>query len=305
MTASSATPQTLRLDFVCGDLRLEVACEPARAPRTFAALGATLPLDVDLHCPKIAGSHIYWHAPFLADVEGAIDVMDAAPGAFIYWPERQFLELVYAPLQAETAAVTWLGHAVGDIAGLKALGEGLRRSHGRRRTTARLSAPEFAPTTPAEKPGVPTEIVATRKALWARRPADIAGLLASRALMHPAGPLFMAESEARILHEFLWRLRGREQGAGRFAANIAALKAADRLEGFCHLGLCGGAVRRLAAAFLDTSIPFAPLLEEAVLTAGRIAASLDLEIPWHDVNVATRNALDARDGQDAAVEIVT
>ena len=80
-----------------------------QATRTRAALLASLPLRLQLHTPKIAGSHIYWHAPFVEDVEGATHVLDAQAGAFIYWPVRQFLEITFAPLQAENAQITVLG----------------------------------------------------------------------------------------------------------------------------------------------------------------------------------------------------
>ena len=80
------------------------------AVRTQRALLNALPLPLQLHTPKIAGSHIYWHAPFVEDVEGATHVLSAAPGAFVYWPVRQFLEITFAPLQAENAEITVLGH---------------------------------------------------------------------------------------------------------------------------------------------------------------------------------------------------
>lgn len=96
------------------------------APRTLAALGRILPFGLQLHTPKIAGAHIYWHAPMVEEVEGGIAVLDAPPGAFIYWPVRQFLEITYAPLQAETAAVTVLGQLDGPVERIAELAQRLR-----------------------------------------------------------------------------------------------------------------------------------------------------------------------------------
>lgn len=47
------------------------------AERTRSAMLRSLPQALQLHTPKIAGSHIYWHAPFVEDVEGATHVLDA------------------------------------------------------------------------------------------------------------------------------------------------------------------------------------------------------------------------------------
>ena len=52
-----------------GDTRLRIALDADRAPRTAAALLASLPAEIDLHCAKIAGNHILWHAPFVVDAE--------------------------------------------------------------------------------------------------------------------------------------------------------------------------------------------------------------------------------------------
>lgn len=282
-----------------------VVCDPAGAPRTSAALAACLPMPLQLHTPKIAGSHVYWHAPFVEAAEGAIDVLAAPPGAFIYWPTRQFLELVFAPLQAETAEITVLGHITSGLDELVALGAALRRDHGRRRFEGRLVAEGSAAAPRPVDPTLPVDLVDRRRALWAAAPAEIGDLVASRAVMHPAGPLFMAESELRCLHETLWWIRTRVGDDGeepsRHAAALAGERTGGRIRDFCHLVESGRLLLDLAAAFQRRDVAFAPLLDEAILIAGRLGAWLDLEIPWFDVNEAMRAAFDGAPRRPTAV----
>lgn len=294
----------MKFDLHIGDERWRIACDTTRAPRTLAALSATLPAALQLHTPKIAGQHIYWHAPFVEDAEGGVDVMEARPGAFLYWPARQFLELIFAPLQAETAEVTLLGHIEGGLPQLQVLGLRLRELHGRKLFAGSLQSVD-ADGRPAVPPSqVPAELVALRQKLWNGCPGDIAPMLASRATMHPAGPLFLAESEARILHELLWWVRnGLATEEPRISRRIAALacnKAGTRLRDFCHLGESAAVIFALEAAFGREDIPLAALTDEAILCAGRLAAWLDLRIPWSAVNEAARSALD-----EAAAESAT
>ncbi len=264
------------------------------APRTLAALVAALPMTLQLHTPKIAGSHIFWHAPFVEDVEGSTHVLDAKAGAFIYWPVRQFLEITFAPLQAETAHVTVLGHLDAPVEGIAALAAVLKRDQGRRILSGSLSATTQTAPIPAPT-RLPQDIVSARKALWAEMPQDIAGITASRAIMHPAGPVFMAESEARVLHELLWWLRSaigrRDEAVLRQSAAIALDKTATRLRDFCHLDTTPALLFRLATA-MEEPHDFSVLIDEAILAAGRIGAWIDLLIPWNDLNEAFRTAID-------------
>lgn len=291
----------MKLDFLVDDVRLQISCDLARAPRTLAALAATLPAALQLHTPKIAGQHIYWHAPFVEGAEGGVDVMEARPGAFLYWPARQFLELIFAPLQAETAEVTLLGHIDGGLAELQALGLRLRELHGCRLFSGQLSRADGAEAPATCPTPIPAELVTLRQELWSRCPRDIASMLASRATMHPAGPLFLAESEARILHELLWWVRSglakEDATVSRRVATLACNKAGTRLRDFCHLGESAAGVFALENAFRRDDIPLGVLTDEAILCAGRLAAWLDLSIPWSAVNEAVVSALDARTGQ--------
>jgi hypothetical protein len=43
---------------------------------------------------------------------------------------------------------------------------------------------------------------------------------------------------------------------------------------------------------IDEQVPVRDLLEEAILVAGRLAAWIDLLIPWNDLNESFRTALD-------------
>ena len=61
----------MKLDFFAGNESWRIACDTARAPRTLRSLASTLPAPLQLHTPKIAGQHIYWHAPFVEDAEVA------------------------------------------------------------------------------------------------------------------------------------------------------------------------------------------------------------------------------------------
>jgi len=287
----------MKLDFLVDGERWRIACDVARAPRTLKAVASALPADLQLHTPKIAGQHLYWHAPFVEDAEGGVDVMQAPPGAFLYWPARQFLELTFAPLQAETATVTLLGQIEGGLPALQALGLRLREGHGVRAFDGRLVLADGEPV-PAASPApcLPEALVARRKALWRASPRDIEGMLASRAIMHPSGPLFLAESEARILQELLWWVRGglasEEPRISRSIAALACNKAGTRLRDFCHLGESAEIVFALETAFRQEEVELSALVDEAILCAGRLAAWLDLRIPWSAVNGAVRAALD-------------
>ncbi|WLS05819.1 hypothetical protein [Shinella oryzae] len=265
------------------------------ATRTRAALLASLPLRLQLHTPKIAGSHIYWHAPFVEDVEGATHVLDAQAGAFIYWPVRQFLEITFAPLQAENAQITVLGQLDAPVDGIAELAATLKNEQGHRIIEGTLALADGEATGAAALPQLPDDLVSRRKALWHAMPEDIARLTVSRAIMHPAGPVFAAEAEARVLHELLWWIRAGQprydDAVLRQTMAITLDKTATRLRDFCHMDETPALLFALRDA-AQTDVPLAALVDEAILVAGRIGAWLDLLIPWNDLNEAFRAALD-------------
>lgn len=265
------------------------------ATRTRAALLASLPLRLQLHTPKIAGSHIYWHAPFVEDVEGATHVLDAQAGAFIYWPVRQFLEITFAPLQAENAQITVLGQLDAPVDGIAELAATLKNEQGHRIIEGTLALADGEATGAIALPQLPDDLVSRRKALWHAMPEDIARLTVSRAIMHPAGPVFAAEAEARVLHELLWWIRAGQprydDAVLRQTMAITLDKTATRLRDFCHMDETPALLFALRDA-TQTDVPLAALVDEAILVAGRIGAWLDLLIPWNDLNEAFRAALD-------------
>lgn len=287
----------MNLEFESGGERWSISCDKAKAPRTLACLAACLPLPLQLHTPKIAGNHIYWHVPFVTEVEGGTEVVQTPPGAFIYWPVRQFLEITFAPLQAETATVTVLGQLDGPVDGIARLAARLRKDQGRQLFTGMLSLARTS-ASPAPSPKtllIPIELHVARLNLWAACPEDVQKLTQSRGIMHPAGPVLMAESEARILHENLWWIRERraagEIAALRYAATLALNRAATRLHDFCHLTSSAKILFDLETAIGSDPALFEPLLDEAILCSGRLAAWIDLQIPWNAINEEFRASL--------------
>lgn len=276
---------------------LALRCTPERAPVTLAHLLRVLPQRIDLHCAKIAGSHIYWPAPFVAEPEGVQDVMRMAAGAFFYWPERQMLELAYAPLQPEAASVTPLGVCEGELALLRRIGERVAAEQGVRPIFATLRAEHPPPSAPA-RPGASdlAPLRQRREALWRAIPGELAALMASRAMMHPAGPLMFAESEMRGLHEMLWwfyqRWRAGRDAVWRRAAAMAAEKAATRLAGFCRMPGSAATLQALQTALLDPDADGDFAFIEGILIAGRLSGWLDLLVPWRRINETVREAAD-------------
>lgn len=288
----------MRLRLTIHDQNYDITCDEARAPRTLARLAGCLPYPLQLHTPKIAGSHIYWDGPFVEDAEGGVDIHSAKPGAFLYWPVRQFVEIIYAPLQAETASVTLLGHYDGPVERIEEMAKRLREQQGVRLFDGQLSILDLGGITPTESvndASLPAGLIAARDRVWASCPSDISQLRDSRALMHPAGPVFLAESEARVLHEMGWWLRERlatdDERDLRYSGALTVNKCATRLRDFCHMSTTANALFELEAAYKNAEVKLAPLVELHILLAGRIAAWCDLLIPWNPVNEAFREAM--------------
>lgn len=284
-----------RLTLSTADVTLPILLETDRAPRIAAALLASLPARIDLHCAKIAGNHILWHAPFVVDAEATGDVMQVPPGGFLYWPERQFLELVFDALQAESAQVTLLGRLESGIEDLRALGRRVQARQGHELLLADLLSRDTLPSVmPMPAHPALAELVAARQAIWQAPPAGIAAMMARRGVMLPTGPLVYAEGYARHLHETLWRLRGiARTGDGTFAvraAGEALALAVARIAGFCHLPEAGAVLERIAGLLRARPDLATAILDEAILYTGRLAAWLDGRIAWNDLTEATRAA---------------
>ncbi|QKV20030.1 hypothetical protein [Oricola thermophila] len=287
----------------------EIALDHSRCPRTLAKVIEALPARVDIHCAKIAGSHIMWPVPFIEGVEEASDVLDMPAGSFFFWPERQYLEITYAPLQAETAAVNYLGKLRGDVEWLRDYAERQRRGHGGEIFTADVYLKGGArPAEPDAAAYVETEIAAGSPALkqvraarldaWAGETADVRALLARRGLNIPFGPLVMAEGELRKAHELLWRLwNAGESLSDAQKCDIARFTieaAITRVGGFCHMNDTAAILEKLIECF-DGADPVADVLAEGVLFTGRVAAWLDLYIQWWPFNEVTLDTLGKTD----------
>lgn len=288
-----------RLELTLDALHLTLRLDRPEPTRTRRALLAALPCPVDLHTARIAGRHLLWHAPFAVPLEAAEAVTELPPGTFLYWPDRQLLELLYGPLQAERASVTVLGRLDGPIEPLAALGARILLEQGRRPFRGRLALVEGEP--PAVPPGAPDRpalaaLRVAREALWTAPPAELDRLLARRGLILPAGPLLMAESEARKLQELLWALLPLAQrdpaSTGPAAATLLA-QAEARLADLCGLVESARILGQGRAALAVEPDLAAALLEELVLVAGRLAGWLDERIPWDALNHAVVGAADA------------
>ena len=287
------------LVFKADGVEREIEVDGRQAPETLRKVLGALPATIDIHCAKIAGSHIMWPVPFVQAVEKACDVLSMPPGSFFFWPERQYLEITYDALQAEAAAVSYLGRLKGDVGWLREYADKQRRGQGSSIYTAEfflrdgpLNPPE--PREPAN--GDPwTRLRSARAAAWFEEPGDVAMLLARRGLNIPFGPLSMAEGELRKLHELLWRLWN--EGSARSdvdkvaIARFAIEAAITRVAGFCHMTAAGSVLEDGLRCLADADRPLAETLEELVLYVGRMAAWLDLHICWWPINELTLETL--------------
>ncbi|SCW66921.1 hypothetical protein [Ancylobacter rudongensis] len=290
------------LSFNLDGIAHEIELYPDLAPVTIGKVIASLPAALDIHCAKIAGQHIFWHAPVVADIEKPADILTLPAGTFLYWPERQFLELIYGDLQAEKAQVSVLGRLTGDLGWLKDFGRRVVENHGQEPLLAQLAANEDAlalalPEKSFTSPGL-NALRAARKAMWQAPPEEMYALLRREGMMIPYGPLAMAEGELRKLHELIWRLRSPSYGIGTaerasvLSFLINAFNA--RIDGFCAMHATGKVLDD-AKALLSAPDDIDDVIEELVLFTGRAAAWLDTFIPWNALNEATRTALARQD----------
>jgi hypothetical protein len=275
------------------------------APGVVGRLKEALPAKIDIHCAKIAGKHIFWHAPFVCDLESERDVVSLPAGTFLYWPERQFLELIYGELQAEKAKVSVLGQLRGDLEWLRQLGRELVAQQGHRVVWASLTLDPDEPVPTdclypetfleAQVPGQPLAILRhASKTAWQEEPEYVAALLQRKGVMLPYGPLAMAEGEFRKLQELLWRLheaRRLENSAARTQTAVFLLDAfVSRIDGLCGLHESGAVLCAAADALRRNPVEAPEIIQDLILYCGRIAAWLDLHIPWNALNESVRAA---------------
>jgi len=287
-----------RLIFRCEGGDHPIALAPESAPRTLAALKAWLPAEVTIHCAKIAGCHIYWPTPILETLERGTDVHALPPGAFLYYPDRQYMELTYDALQAETAAVTLLGHLTEPLDWLRAFADTQRREHGQTMFTARLFFPGqdsgAAPPLPVveESDSAFAHLRAGRHRAWAEEPAELRALLARDGLNIPFGPLATAEGEFRRTQELLWRLwrntAGHDDPTRATVAREVLDLTLDRVVGYCHLTEAGAVLRAGRESLDEPDAPLDDAFREIITYCGRMSAWLDLHIPWWHTNEIVR-----------------
>lgn len=144
----------------------------------------------------------------------------------------------------------------------------------------------------------PSLLRRARQAAWQQEPGCLRALAARRGIMLPYGPLAMAEGEFRKLQELLWALLN--QQAPEPQANVQTT-AHFLIQAFLGriVGLCGleesGHILRLSARLLDADPSSArTVVEETILYCGRMAAWLDLAIPWYRLNDAVLQGQSAR-----------
>lgn len=286
-----------RLIFACDGTEHPIALTAEFAPKTVAALRRWVPAEITLHCAKIAGSHVYWPTPILETLERGSNIHTLPAGAFLYYPDRQYMEITYAPLQAETALVSNLGIFEGDLGWLRQFAEFQRQQQGRRVFTARLYVPGHreapAAAQPAPEEDSPLErIRAERRRVWHAEPQELEAFIMRDGLNIPFGPLITAEGEFRRTQELLWRLWRNQDGdvdavRVRIAREVLDLALA-RVVGYCQLSEAGAVLKVGRDGLLTPGAPVTDLLAELTIYCGRMAGWLDLHIPWWEANEITR-----------------
>jgi len=111
------------------------------APVTCEAIQALLPYEADLHYAKIAGEEILFGVPLMLPLEHRQEVHGLPAGSVVYWPNRQVFCLYYGAPQEEAATVTVFAHVVGNLEGLRRVGEGVRLRQGASVRVERMDEP--------------------------------------------------------------------------------------------------------------------------------------------------------------------
>ncbi len=286
------------LIFSCEGRDHEIALIDAPGSETLRQLKAWLPAEITIHCAKIAGCHIYWPSPILAALESATDIHKLPPGSFLYYPDRQYLEIVYDSLQAETAAVTYLGQLQGPINWLKKYARRQRKEAGSKVFTANLRLKNTTPAIPAPLPkgdNAWARIQYTRRAVWQAEPDEIARLLANKGHNIPFGPMATADGYYRCVQESLWQLwikPDRFSDQARRAAAINALELGiSRIGHYCHLNDSEIFLHDAIACVEAGEVPLQDLFAEVILYCSRMSNWIDTHIPWFPANELTKKTL--------------
>ncbi len=290
------------LIFTCEGQDHEIELIDRAGSSTLAQLSAWLPATTTIHCAKIAGCHVYWPSPILADLEEGTDIHRLPPGSFLYYPDRQYLEIIYDELQAETAAVTHLGQLKGDVEWLRAYATRQRREAGTKPFTASLRLKDVAPPVKPTLPAPDTawgRVLHARRTVWEAEPAEIASLLANTGHNIPFGPMATADGYFRFVQESLWQIWAKPELYGDAARRAIAVNAMrlgiSRIGHYCHLTQSEALLTDAIAVVEAAEVPLQDVLAEVIFYCSRMSNWVDSHIPWFPANELTKHALGRTD----------
>jgi hypothetical protein len=266
---------------------ITIALDTESSPRILLAVLDRLPMTIDLHCAKLAGDQVLWPTTVVMPLEGTRSINALPDAPFIYYPDRQFLEIIYAPIQDEEADVVCLGEASGHVDALHRLGEKVQADQGHRIIHGRLSVG-----------GEGGWVDGFRKRAHAMAPDP---RYVDRPGVDAIGHF------GRSVREGLWSLRTRAAEAGDrplhsaiavddFVADAAAVllrTAEDKLANFYGLHEAGAFAGKIAGHFEAISEDARTVLDEVIVWVGRLDGWLDACIPWQAVNTAVERASDS------------
>lgn len=265
---------------------------------TLRQLKAWLPTETAIHCAKIAGCHIYWPSPILTQLEDATDIHKLQPGSFLYYPDRQYLEIIYDELQAETAAVTYLGRLKGDVEWLREFAMRQRKEAGSKVFNATLS---LADSLPGERAVLPdgddpwSRIQRMRRKAWVSEPEEVRRLLQNKGHNIPLGPMATADGYFRFVQESLWQLwiqPVRFDDSARRAVAVNSLELGiSRIGHYCHLSDSEAFLKDAISCVNGANVPLQDLLAEVILYCSRMSNWIDVHIPWFPANELTKKSL--------------
>jgi hypothetical protein len=280
----------------------EIALLALPGSETLRQLRDWLPADITIHCAKIAGCHIYWPTPILARLEKGTDIHTLGPGAVLYYPDRQYLEIIYDELQAETASVTHLGQLQGDIGWLREFASRQRQEAGSKPFTATIRLKGAEPASVSSPSGQDTawaRIQRGRHAAWQSEPGEIRTMLANCGHNIPFGPMVNADSYFRFVQESLWQLWNEPDRFSDAQKRAAAINAMElgifRLGHYCHLNNTEALLADAISCVESKDVPLQDLLREVILYCSRMSNWVDTHIPWYSANELTKKALGRTD----------
>ena len=293
---------TQTLIFTCEGIDHEIALISRPGSDTLAQLQAWLPAETTIHCAKIAGCHIYWPSPILAALEEGTDIHRLPPGSFLYYPDRQYLEIIYDELQAETAAVTHLGQLQGDVGWLRDFATRQRCEAGTKVFTAQLSLKNTERQAKLRLPTGDTpwaRVQRARQAVWASEPAEVAKMLATKGHNIPLGPMATADGYYRFVQESLWQIWStptRFSDEARRAIAVNAMEVGiSRIGHYCHLSQSEAFLHDAITVVTEGEVALQDLLAEVIFYCSRMSNWVDAHIPWFPANELTKRALGRTD----------